>query len=702
MKPNKTENPLLHPNPYPRFDEIEAAHVEPAVTELLDRLESELDQVEACAQPSWEGVVEPIERIGDGIERVWGVVGHLMGVKNSDELREAHQSMQPAVVGFATRLGQSRPIYDALKKLQKGQDWETINSVQQRVVENLLRDAELSGVGLDGAAKERFNAIELELAELYTRFSNNVLDATKAFAMELKTKKDVAGLPQSLLAMAAHAAREAGNQAATAENGPWRITLDGPSLAPFLEHSKRRDLREKLYRAHITRASDGEYDNTPLLDSILSLRAEQAALLGFTSFAEMSLATKMAPSVKEVTRLLGELRKASYNAAVADLEELRAFAAEEAPTEAAELMHWDIGFWAERLREKRYAFNDEDLRPYFPLPEVLEGLFALAAKLFGVRIEAADGTVPVWHDDVGFFHVLDADGERIAAFYFDPYSRPAEKRGGAWMDECMGRTRVAGDKTNGADNGLRLPVAYVVCNQSPPVDGKPSLMNFTELRTVFHEFGHALQHMLTRVDYGLVSGIRGVEWDAVELPSQFMENWCYHKETLQRLSKHVETGEQLPDELYEKIVRARNYRSGSQMLRQVYFAMTDMALHDKYRPRSKKTPFDLQREIAKKTTVMEPLPEDRFLCGFAHIFAGGYAAGYYSYKWSEVLSADAFSAFEEAGLDNQTALEETGRRYRETVLALGGSRAPIEVFTAFRGRGPSTHALLRHAGLRGA
>jgi len=497
------------------------------------------------------------------------------------------------------------------------------------------------------------------------------------------------------LAVAAASAREAGEKNATASEGPWRITLDAPSLVPFLEHSRRRDLREKVYRAYITRASGGPSDNTPLIDDILSLRHEQAELLGFQSYAEASLAAKMAPSVAEAERLLKELRSASYQAAETDLDDVRDFAASQHADEAGDLAHWDVAFWAERLREQRYAFNDEDLRPYFPLPKVLDGLFALATKLFGVRIEAADGEVPVWHDDVRFFHVLDEDGRRIAAFYLDPYSRPAEKRGGAWMDECMGRARIG-------DGSVRLPVAYVICNQAPPVGGRPSLMNFTELRTVFHEFGHALQHMLTRVDYSLAAGIRGIEWDAVELASQFMENWCYHRETLVSLSSHVDSGKPLPGELFDKIVRARNYRAGSQMLRQVYFSLIDLELHHRYRPGHGETVFDVQRRVAEHATVMKPLREDRFLCSFAHIFAGGYAAGYYSYKWAEVLSADAFSAFEEAGLDHDEALAATGRRYRDTILALGGSRPPMQIFTDFRGREPSTQALLRQSGLAAA
>jgi oligopeptidase A len=497
--------------------------------------------------------------------------------------------------------------------------------------------------------------------------------------------------------MAAQAAREAGAEQGTAATGPWRITLDFPSFGPFLEHSRRRDLREQLYRAFITRASSGDQDNTPLINRILQLRQQECDMLGYAHFADLSLASKMAPNVAAVEQLLEELRQASFDAAHQELVDLRDFARAQRAEEADDLTHWDLPFWFERLREDRYHFSDEELRPYFPLPQVLEGLFALAHRLFGVHIEPADGEVPVWHDDVRFFRIYDEQDQEIAAFYLDAYSRPAEKRGGAWMDSCIGRSRLLAEP----GKAVRLPVAYLTCNQTPPVDGKPSLMNFTELRTLFHEFGHGLHHMLTKVDYGMAAGIRNVEWDAVELPSQFMENWCYHRDTLMGLSAHVDTGAPLPQALYDKLCAARNYRSGSLMLRQLYFAFMDLELHARFDPNGSDTIFDVQRRIAAKTTPLPPLPEDRFLCSFGHIFAGGYAAGYYSYKWAEVLSADAFAAFEEAGLTDASALAETGRRYRNTVLALGGSQAPMDIFKAFRGREPDSTALLRHAGLAG-
>ena len=688
-------NPLLQPSVFPHFDLIRPEHVVPAMQQLLAELDTALQHLEAHTQPTWEGLVEPLEQLTDRLSVTWGIVGHLMGVKNSEELRQAHQTVQPEVVQFSMRLGQSPAIYQGLTALKASPAWSACDPVQQRIIDLLIRDAELSGVGLQGQKRARFNEIQQELARLSTAFSNHVLDATKAFALTLDRPEDVEGLPPSLLQLAAQAARQAGATAATPEHGPWRITLDYPSFGPFLEHSRRRDVREQLYRAFITRASSGTEDNTPLLGAILSLRQEQARLLGYSSFAELSLASKMAPDVATVERFLEELRQASFTAARQDLEDLRNCARAAGATEAESLCHWDLAFWAERLREQRYDFNDEELRPYFPLPRVLDGLFALVQRLFGVQIRPAHGETTIWHEDVRFFRVYDDQERPIAAFYLDPYSRPAEKRGGAWMDECVGRSRILA----APGQTVRLPAAYLICNQTPPVDGKPALMSFNEVKTLFHEFGHGLHHMLTTVDYGLAAGIHNVEWDAIELPSQFMENWCYHRETLMGMSAHVETGEPLPEELYHKLCSARTYRAGSLMLRQLYFACLDIALHHHFDPQGSETPFDVQQRVAALTTVLPPLPEDRFLCSFGHIFAGGYAAGYYSYKWAEVLSADAFAAFEEAGLDNAVALTATGRHYRNSILALGGSRPPMEVFREFRGREPSTAALLRHSGL---
>ena len=539
-------NPLLAYGALPRFADVEPAHVEPAIRALLGEAEAALEALEASAAPTWAGVVAPLSSLGERLGFAWGVIQHLMGVRNSDALREAHDAVQGDVVLFSLKQGQSKPIYDALEGLRASDAWAGLEPAQQRIADSLLRDMRHSGVGLEGEARERFNAIAQQQAELSTRFSNHVLDATGAFALVLRDPAEVDGLPQSALELAAQLARDAGDADATAAAGPWRITLDYPSFGPFMEHARRRDLREQLYRAYVTRASAGDVDNAPLIEEILTLRAEQAKLLGYPSFAELSLSTKMAPGVDSVITLLEQLREASIDAARDDLAALAEHARANGAAEADALANWDIAYWAERLREHRFAYSEEELRPYFPMPGVLDGLFGLAQRLFDVKIEVADGEAPVWHEDVRFFRVNDAHGKPVAAFYLDPYARSGEKRGGAWMDECVGRA-LAGECPGWQqlDDGVRLPVAYLVCNGTPPVGDRPSLMTFDEVNTLFHEFGHGLQHMLTRVDYGMAAGIRNIEWDAVELPSQFMENFCYQRETLMSLTRHVDTGEAL-------------------------------------------------------------------------------------------------------------------------------------------------------------
>ena len=680
-----TSNPLLAGQGLPAFDQIQPGLIVPGMTQLLQELARELTNLEAQIAPTWEKLVEPLTRIEERLSWSWGVIGHLMGVKNSPELRQAYETVQPQVVEFISRLSQSKPIYEAFLSLRQGESWGQLDEAQQRIVEASLRDAQLAGVGLLGDKKDRFNAIQLELAEITTKFSNNILDATKAFQLKLTTPEDIAGLPPSLLSLAAQTARGQGETNASTETGPWVITLDFPSYFPFMKYSDNRELREKLYKAYVSRADLGELDNNPLIDRILQLRQEQAHLLGYSTYAEVSLARKMANSVDEIEKLLDNLRQVSYEAAKEDLEALKTFA------ETDDLKHWDIAYWSEKQRQAKFNFSAEELRPYFPLPRVLEGIFSLAKRIFGVEIIAADGKAPIWHPDVRYFQINDEKGEKIAYFYLDAYSRPAEKRGGAWMDVCIGRAKTGTE--------VRLPVAYLICNQTPPVDGKPSLMTFEEVTTLFHEFGHGLQHMLTTVDYSGAAGINNVEWDAVELPSQFMENWCYDRPTLMSMAKHYQTGETLPEHYYQKLLLAKNYMSGSAMLRQLHLSLVDLELHHRYQPNGSETPKQVRQRLAATTTIIPPLPEDAFLCSFGHIFAGGYAAGYYSYKWAEVLSADAFAAFEEVGLDNEEAVKAIGRRFRDTVLAMGGSSHPMNVFKAFRGREPSTEPLLRHSGL---
>ncbi|WPB75485.1 M3 family metallopeptidase [Archangium violaceum] len=691
------DNPLLQNEGLPKFDRIRSEHVEPAIRELLTRLNADLDALERDVQPTWEGSVARLSAITEPLGFAWGVVNHLMSVQNSPELRQAHSAVEGDVVETFMRIGQSIPLYRALKALREGPEWKKLDPAQHRVVDASIRDAELSGVGLEGEARERFQDIERESAELSTRFTNNVIDSNKAWSMTLTKPEEVEGLPPSALAMAAQMAMQElpdGAPEPTPEKGPWRITLDAPSYVPFLEHSRRSDLREKLYRAFVTRASSGDSDNGPLIERILTLRQEKSRLLGYSSYAEVSLAAKMAPGVQAVEKLLGELRDASRSRARAENTELTEYARRKTGNASLELKLWDVPFWAERLREERYAYTDEELRPYFALPRVLEGLFDTAKRLFGISVRAANGEVPVWDPSVQFFRVADESGKDIAAFYLDPYSRPATKRGGAWMNNVLDRKREP-------DGSLRLPVAYLVCNNTPPVGKQPALLTFREVETLFHEFGHGLQHMLTRVDFPEAAGLNNIEWDAVELPSQFMENWCFHEETLSRLARHVDTGAPLPKPLQDKIRAGRIYRAASMSLRQVYFATLDLELHHRYQPGGDGQAgfLETQKRVAKENTVLSPLPEDRFLCSFSHIFAGGYAAGYYSYKWAEVLSADAFSAFEEAGLSDAQALSRTGRRFRDTVLALGGSRHPLDVFQEFRGRAPSTQPLLKQTGL---
>ncbi|KAH7520393.1 hypothetical protein FEM48_Zijuj08G0139100 [Ziziphus jujuba var. spinosa] len=687
-------NPLLQDFDFPPFDVVEVKHVRPGIRSLLKKLEDDLVELERTVEPSWPKLVEPLEKIVDRLSVVWGVINHLKAVKDSAELRSAIEEVQPEKVKFLLRVGQSKPLYDAFKAIQDSSDWQSLSDARKRIVESQIKEAVLNGVSLEDDKKDQFNKIQQELEKLSQKFDENVLDATKKFEKLITDKKEIEGLPATALGLAAQTAVSKGHENATAEDGPWVITLDAPSFLSVMQHARNRTLREEVYRAYVTRASNGDLDNTSIIDQILKLRLEKAKLLGYNNYAEVSMATKMA-TVEKAEELLEKLRSASWDAAVQDVEELKTFSKKQGALEADDLNHWDINFWSERLRESKFDINEEELRPYFSLPKVMNGLFNLAKTLFGIDVEPADGLAPVWNNDVKFYCVKDSSGSPIAYFYFDPYSRPAEKRGGAWMDEVVSRSRVL--SRNGTS--ARLPVAHMVCNQTPPVGSKPSLMTFREVETVFHEFGHALQHMLTNQDEGLVAGIRGIEWDAVELPSQFMENWCYHRETLMSIAKHYETGESLPEGIYLKLLAARTFRAGSLSLRQLRFACVDLELHTKYVPGGSESIYDVDRRVSEKTQVIPPLPEDRFLCGFSHIFAGGYAAGYYSYKWAEVLSADAFSAFEDVGLDDSKAVKETGKKFRETILALGGGKAPLEVFVAFRGREPSPEALLRHNGL---
>ena len=683
------DNPLLNFTGIPRFDLIKPEYIEPAITKVLEDSESKLEKLEENIEPTWEGLIQPLEELSLPFDYCWGPIGHMLNVKNSAELREAHQKMQPKVVEFSLRWGQSTPIYKGLITIRDGAEWNTLSPAQKRVIELKIRDAEHSGVGLTGESKKRFNEISTELSKLSTDFTNHVLDATNAYEFIVTKKTDTEGWPDNLLQLTSQSYNiEKKTEESTPEEGPWRITLDAPVIVPFLKHSKRRDHREKLLRAYQTRADSGDWDNQPLIAEILRLRKELAGLLGFDCYADLSLDSKMAPSVKAVFDMLDELFTASKPYQIEEFNKLEETASKGGQVEPVN--HWDTSYWSERLKEKLFDYTDDELRPYFPILKVLDGMFKLTEYLFHVTIKEAPNEAPVWHPDVRYYKVYE-NGEQIGSFYTDVYSRPAEKRGGAWMDSCLDRRII--------DGKIRLPVVYLNANGTPPVGDKPSLMSFDEVTTLFHEFGHCLQGMLTTVDIADVSGINGVEWDAVEICSQFMENWCYHEPTLRTISGHWETDEPLPDHYIEKLKKTRVFMAASAMVRQLEFGLTDMTLHSRFDPYGEETAFDIHREIALKTKPITPMKDDHFLCAFSHIFAGGYAAGYYSYKWAEVLSADIFSAFEEKGLDNEAETKKLGKQFRESFLALGGSVEPMALFKEFMGREPSTKALLRHSGL---
>jgi oligopeptidase A len=702
-----TNSELLRGHGLPRFEAIDASQVKAHIPSLINDLGEQLSTLESTLQQrladntplSWDEVMTPLHLLGERLRWSWGVVSHLNGVCNSPELREAHAAQQPDVVRFGNRAGQSQVIHQALESLQENPS-HPLDSTQTRILDAELLSMRHRGVGLSGVVQESFNEASEKLASLSTRFSNHVLDATQGWTLLVDDADQLKGMPERALQALAAAAKEAGDQQQdgqdpSAEDGPWRLGLDMPRYLPVLTHADNRSLRETVYRAQVSRASTGELDNTPLIEEILDLRTHQAARLGYQNWAERSLASKMADNVGAVEQLLEELRVAALPVAEQEIDELRTCARRHGATEADDFSPWDVSYWAEKLRQERFNLNQEALRPWFPLPQVLDGLFHLCERLFSIKIEAADGEAPIWHQDVRFFKVNDQDGHPLAAFYLDPFSRPASKRGGAWMDECLNRSR-------NSEGELTHPVAYLICNQTPPSGDIPSLMSFEEVETLFHEFGHGLQHMLTTVEHPQAAGINNVEWDAVELPSQFMENWCLDRQTLMGMARHWQTGEPLPEEDYNKLRNSRTFMQGCGTLRQVHFALTDLRLHSTWTPELGQSPDAFRRKIADSTTVLPPIPEDRFLCAFGHIFSGGYSAGYYSYKWAEVLSADAFAAFEEVGLDQEENVQATGQRFRNTVLSLGGSQRPADVYKSFRGRTASTDALIRHSGLAAA
>lgn len=684
---NSLSNPLMQREGLPKFDQVTPDDFIPAVKAVFAKTEEVLKEVEEKSEPTWDSLLRPFEETDLDWEYTWSVMSHLISVKNSEALRKAYEQLMPECVRVSLKMSQSKPRYNRLVALRDSAGFKKLNDAKKRIIQSQIKSAEKSGIALDGEKKERFNAIVKRMSEISNKFSNNILDSTKAFGLVVTDKADTEGWPDTLRHLSAVSYAKKNNTRPNPQNGPWLITLDSPSYLPFMQHCRNRELRFKVYDAYTTRASSGEFDNSGLIVELLKLRQEQAQLLGYKNYAELSLSSKMAQNIDNVKKMIDELEKASRPFADKEQAELVKFAHDNGFE--GELMPWDSHFWAEREREKLYAFTEDQIRPYFPMPRVLNALFSLCNKLYGVTIRKSEySKIPKWHEDVMFFNIFDDRDNMIAHFYLDPYSRPAEKRGGAWMNTCRSR-RVLNGK-------LTRPVIYVICNGTPAMDNEPSLMSFYEVNTLFHEFGHALQGMLTTIDEADASGVSGVEWDAVELASQFMENWCINRETLLGMAKHYKTGETIPLELYEKIRNAERYRAAYAMLRQLSFAKIDLYLHSDYDPYGKETPFDAFQRINDETCPSKLYKNDKFLCGFSHIFAGGYSAGYYSYKWAEVLSADAFAAFEEAGLDNEEKMVEIGHRFRDTILALGGSKHPAEVYRMFRGRDATTAALLRH------
>ncbi len=660
----------------PAFHAITPDQVTPAIDALLAENRTAIASLADQAAPDWSSLPGRLEALEDRLGKAWSLVSHLNAVTNSPAWREAYNTNLPKISAYYTELGQNAALYGSYERLAQSPAFAGFSDAQRQTVENALRDFRLSGVALPEAQKQRFAAIEERLSALSSKFADNLLDATQAWQRPL-SEAELAGIPDSHRALLAQLAQQRGHEG-------WLATLDFPAYLAVMTHADNRELRQAVYRAYVTRASDQgdkpEFDNSALMAEILELRHEQAQLLGYAHYAELSLVPKMAESVDKVMAFLHELAERARPAGQRDLSELRAFAAE---LGIADLQPWDTTYVAEKLKQQKLNLSQEALRPYFPAPVVIAGLFSIAETLFGVSITAAEAEV--WADGVTYYEIRE-HGQLIASFYLDPYAR-ANKRGGAWMANGRSRRRLA-------DGSLQLPIAFLTCNFNPPVDGQPALLTHDEVTTLFHEFGHGIHHMLTEVEISAVGGIHGVAWDAVELPSQFLEHWCAESEGLARMTKHIETGAPLPDDLLQSLLAAKNFQSGLMTLRQLEFALFDLRIHSQP-PLSAE---GIQREldaVRAQVSLLPPPSWNRFQHSFSHIFSGGYAAGYYSYKWAEVLSTDAFSRFEEEGIFNP----ETGRSFRREILAKGGSRPALALFVAFRGREPKIDALLRHTGL---
>jgi oligopeptidase A len=672
-------NPLLDFDGLPRFAELRPEHVAPAMDQLLAQGRATVARVTSSDVPcTWDAFVTPLEDANERVARAWGQVAHLHGVLDSPALRDAYNANLPKLTQYWTELGHDERLFRRYRALRDSAAYADLSPARKRQVQNALRDFRLGGAELAPDKKARFGAIQDELAQLGAKFAENVLDATNAYSIVVEDPARVAGLHDDLLAAAREAAQKDGSDG-------WKFTLHAPSYLPLMQYAEDRALRETMYRESVTRASEfgrPEWDNTPVIARILELRREEAHLLGYPNFAEVSLVPKMADTPEQVLGFLEDLARRARPSAEHDAQELRDFARSELGIERLEA--WDLAFAAEKLRARRYAFSDNEVKRYLPEDAVIAGLFRLVETLYGVHIEP--GTAPVWHPEVRFFDIRDAGGALLGQFYTDLYARET-KRGGAWMDDAIGRRRTS--------TGMQTPVAYLNCNFSRPVGNRPALFTHDEVITLFHEFGHCLHHLLTRGEDLGVSGINGVEWDAVELPSQFMENFCWEWDVLSRMTRNVDTGAALPRALFDKMLAAKNFHSGLATLRQIEFALFDMHLHFDFEPDRERTALKLLEEVRAKVAVLKPPAYNRFPNNFSHIFGGGYAAGYYSYKWAEVLSADAYSLFEENGVLDAA----TGARFRDEVLAVGGARPTAESFRAFRGRDPQVDALLRHNGM---
>ncbi|GKX59416.1 oligopeptidase A [Leminorella grimontii] len=678
-------NPLLTSWALPPFSSIRPEDVVPAVKSSLDDCRAAVERVVAQPGPfTWENLCQPLAEMDDRLGKIWSPVSHLNSVKNSAELREAYEQCLPMLAEYGTWVGQHKGLYDAYRNLKQGAAFSQLSKAQKKAVDNALRDFELSGIGLEPEKQKRYGEIVARLSELGSTYSNNVLDATMGWSKLITSADELAGLPESAL----DAAKE---RAAAKEQEGWLLTLDMPSYLPVMTYADNRELRYEMYQAFTTRASDqgpnaGKWDNGEIMAEIMALRHELAQLLGFNTYADKSLATKMAENPQQVLDFLNDLAKRAHNQGEKELADLRAFAKEHFGK--TELEPWDVSYYSEKQKQHLYSISDEQLRPYFPEQRVVEGLFEVVKRVFGITAKERTG-VDVWHPEVRFFDLFDAKGELKGSFYLDLYARE-HKRGGAWMDDCIGSLRYA-------DGHLQKPVAYLTCNFNRPVGDKPALFTHDEVTTLFHEFGHGIHHMLTRIDTAGVSGINGVPWDAVELPSQFMENWCWQPEALAFISGHYQTGEPLPQAMLDKMLAAKNYQAALFILRQLEFGLFDFRLHYEYQPQTGAKIMETLAEVKKRVAVMPSPAWGRFPHAFSHIFAGGYAAGYYSYLWAEVLSADAFSRFEEEGIFNA----ETGNAFLDNILSQGGSDEPMTLFKNFRGRAPTLDAMLRHYGIKG-